>query len=37
VAVLAKLIGRVRDAGCTVVLVEHNFGLVLSLGEVIAG
>jgi branched-chain amino acid transport system permease protein len=33
VAVLAALIGRVRDAGATVVLVEHNFGLVLRLAD----
>lgn len=30
---LAEVIGRVRDAGGTVVLVEHNFQLVLSLAD----
>lgn len=30
---LAELIRRVRDAGGTIVLVEHNFGLVLSLAD----
>jgi branched-chain amino acid transport system permease protein len=30
---LAEVIRRVRDAGGTVVLVEHNFGLVLSLAD----
>jgi branched-chain amino acid transport system permease protein len=30
---LADLIRRVRDAGATVVLVEHNFRLVLSLAD----
>ncbi|OLF13900.1 branched-chain amino acid ABC transporter substrate-binding protein [Actinophytocola xinjiangensis] len=33
VAVLARLLGQVRDAGCAVVLVEHNFGLVLSTAD----
>ncbi|MDL9979332.1 branched-chain amino acid ABC transporter ATP-binding protein/permease [Microbacterium candidum] len=31
--VLASLIGRLRDAGLTVVLVEHNFQLVLRLSD----
>lgn len=35
VARLALLIGRVRDAGGTVILVEHNFRLVLSLANTI--
>ncbi len=35
VARLAVLIGRVRDAGGTVILVEHNFRLVLSLADTI--
>ena len=30
---LAELIRAVRDAGATVILVEHNFGLVLSLAD----
>ncbi len=30
---LGELIGAIRDAGCTVILVEHNFGLVLSLAD----
>jgi branched-chain amino acid transport system permease protein len=30
---LAALLRRVRDAGATVVLVEHNFRLVLSLAD----
>jgi branched-chain amino acid transport system permease protein len=30
---LARLIRRIRDAGGTVVLVEHNFQLVLSLAD----
>jgi branched-chain amino acid transport system permease protein len=30
---LAEVIGRIRDAGCAVILVEHNFGLVLSLAD----
>ncbi len=30
---LALLIARIRDAGATVVLVEHNFRLVLSLAD----
>ncbi|MEV4835768.1 branched-chain amino acid ABC transporter ATP-binding protein/permease [Nonomuraea sp. NPDC049486] len=33
VETLAALIRRIRDAGCTVILVEHNFGLVLSLAD----
>jgi branched-chain amino acid transport system permease protein len=32
---LAVLIGRIRDAGGTVILVEHNFRLVLSLADMI--
>ncbi|MDG3010124.1 branched-chain amino acid ABC transporter ATP-binding protein/permease [Rhodococcus sp. D2-41] len=35
VARLAELIRRIRDAGGTVVLVEHNFRLVLSLADTI--
>jgi branched-chain amino acid transport system permease protein len=35
VARLSVLIGRVRDAGGTVILVEHNFRLVLSLADTI--
>jgi branched-chain amino acid transport system permease protein len=35
VARLAVLIGRVRDAGGTVILVEHNFRLVLALADTI--
>lgn len=35
VARLAMLIRRVRDAGGTVILVEHNFRLVLSLADTI--
>lgn len=35
VARLAVLLGRVRDAGVTIVLVEHNFRLVLSLADTI--
>lgn len=31
--VLASLIRRLRDAGLTIVLVEHNFQLVLSLAD----
>jgi branched-chain amino acid transport system permease protein len=30
---LAVLVARIRDAGGTVILVEHNFGLVLSLAD----
>ena len=30
---LAVLIGKIRDAGGTVILVEHNFRLVLSLAD----
>jgi branched-chain amino acid transport system permease protein len=33
---LASLIRQIRDAGGTVVLVEHNFRLVLSLADDIA-
>ncbi len=35
VARLALLIRRVRDAGGTVILVEHNFRLILSLADTI--
>ena len=30
---IAALLGRIRDAGATVVLVEHNFRLVLQLAD----
>ncbi len=33
VQTLASVIRQIRDAGCTVVLVEHNFDLVLSLAD----
>ncbi|WP_433496406.1 ATP-binding cassette domain-containing protein [Sphaerimonospora sp. CA-214678] len=33
VETLAAVIRRIRDAGCAVILVEHNFGLVLSLAD----
>jgi len=33
VETLATVIRRIRDAGCAVILVEHNFGLVLSLAD----
>ncbi|WP_433377958.1 branched-chain amino acid ABC transporter ATP-binding protein/permease [Streptosporangium sp. CA-115845] len=33
VETLAEVIRRIRDAGCTIILVEHNFGLVLSLAD----
>ncbi|MEU8252071.1 branched-chain amino acid ABC transporter ATP-binding protein/permease [Nonomuraea sp. NPDC048916] len=33
VETLAGVIRRIRDAGCTIILVEHNFGLVLSLAD----
>ena len=32
---LAGLIRQLRDAGCTIVLVEHNFRLVLALADTI--
>ena len=32
---LAELIRRLRDAGATVVLVEHNFSLVLRVSDVV--
>ncbi len=33
VQTLAAVIRQIRDAGCTVILVEHNFGLVLSQAD----
>jgi branched-chain amino acid transport system permease protein len=30
---IAEIIRRIRDAGGTVVMVEHNFGLVLELSD----
>ena len=33
VLTLSSVIRQIRDAGCTVVLVEHNFDLVLSLAD----
>jgi branched-chain amino acid transport system permease protein len=33
VRTMAEVIRRIRDAGCAVVLVEHNFGLVLALAD----
>lgn len=35
VQTLATVIGRIRASRCTVILVEHNFGLVLSLADTI--
>ena len=32
---LSRLIGRVRDAGCTVVLVEHHMDVVMSVCDVV--
>ncbi|GIH06691.1 branched-chain amino acid ABC transporter permease [Rhizocola hellebori] len=33
VRTLASVVRQIRDAGCTVVLVEHNFDLVLALAD----
>jgi branched-chain amino acid transport system permease protein len=35
VAQLASLLGRIRQAGGTIVLVEHNFRLVLSVADTV--
>ena len=32
---LSRLIGRIRDAGCTVVLVEHHMDVVMSVCDVV--